>query len=206
MTRHLDVLVAESHPGLAASAVAALEAAGHTVHRCYEPGQRGFPCVAVRGKPCPLDGPIDVAYLYRLPMTPRTTGLEDGVRCALRQQVPVVEHGSSLLDPFDPFVDARVTDGDVVHTIEAVAEHRHDPLQVDVLRRLGPLLVNAGLSVDRVTCHIEPAGTDLVIRLVVDGPENRRLDSAMAVRALDAVRATGRRFGHVDVSVDHSSP
>lgn len=203
MTRHLNVLVAESHPGLAASDVAALEAAGHTVHRCYEPGQRGFPCTAVHGQPCPLDGPIDVAYLHRLPMTPRATPLEDGVRCALRQEVPVVEHSASLLDPFEPFVTAWATDGDVVATIEDVAEHRHDPLQLDVLQRIAPLLQSSGISADHVACQVVPVGLDLQIRLVVDGPENARLDAALSVRALDAVRAAGRRFGHVDVSVDH---
>jgi hypothetical protein len=203
MTRHLNVLVAESHPGLAASDIAALEAAGHTVHRCYEPGQRGFPCTAVHGKPCPLDGPIDVAYLHRLPMTPRATPLEDGVRCAVRQDVPVVEHGSSLLDPFEPFVDAWVADGDVVATIEEVAEHRYDPLQLDVLQRIGPLLQSAGISADHVSCRVVPEGLDVDIRLVVDAPEDPRLDAALSVRALDAVRAGRQRFGHVGVSVDH---
>lgn len=203
MTRHLNVLVAESHPGLAASDIAAMEAAGHTVHRCYEPGQRGFPCTAVHGEPCPLDGPVDVAYLHRLPMTPRATPLEDGIRCAVRQAVPVVEHAASLLDPFEPFVDAWVTDGDVVRSIESVAEHRYDPLQLDVLRRIGPLLQSAGISPDHVTCRVEPSGLDLDIRLTVDGPADPRLDAALSVRALDAVRAAGRRFGHVDVSVDH---
>ena len=203
MTRHLNVLVAESHPGLAASDIAALEAAGHTVHRCYEPGQRGFPCTAVHGEPCPLDGPIDVAYLHRLPMTPRATPLEDGIRCAVRQDVPVVGHGTSLLDPFEPFVDVQVTDGNVVEAVESAAAHRYDPLQLDVLRRIGPLLQSAGISADHVTCRVVPNGLDLDIRLVIDAPEDARLDASLSVRALDAVRAAGRRFGHVGVSVDH---
>jgi hypothetical protein len=203
MTRHLNVLVAESHPGLAASDVAAIEAAGHTVHRCYHPGQRGFPCIAVTGEPCPLEGPIDVAYLHRLPMTPRATPLEDGTRCAIRQDVPIVEHSASLLDPFEQFVDAWVADGDVVGTLEAAAAHRYDPLQLDVLRRIGPLLQTAAIAPDHVTCRVEPRGLDLDIHLVVDAPEDRHLDAALAVRALDAVRAAGRPFGHVDVHVSH---
>lgn len=204
MARHLNVLVAESHPGLATTDVAALEAAGHTVHRCYEPGQRGFPCVAVSGSPCPLDDAVDVAYLHRLPMTPRATPLEDGVRCAVRQDVPVVEHSPSLLDPFDPFVGSWVGEGgDVVAAVESAAGGRYDPLRLDVLRRIGPLLASAGISTDDVSCRIEPRVLDIEIHLTVAADGDRGLDQSLAVRALDAVRAAGRPFGHVDVHVHH---
>src|SRR4029450_5803953 len=55
MTSPLDVLVIESHPGVAASAVHALETAGHHVHRCYDDDSLGFPCRAVGGPAeCPL--------------------------------------------------------------------------------------------------------------------------------------------------------
>lgn len=207
MTRHLDVLVAESHPGLAAADVAALDAAGHTVHRCYEPGQRGFPCVGVNGTGdgCPLDGPVDVAYLHRLPMTPRATPLEDGIRCAVRQGVPVVEHAPSLLDPFESFVTAWVEGGDLVDTVEGAAGHRYDPLAEDVVRRIGPLLATAGLTADQVRCRVEPRHLDLDIHLDIDAPTDAGLDQSLAVRALDAVRADRRRFGHVDVHVHHRS-
>ena len=131
------------------------------------------------------------------------TPLEDGTRCAIRQEVPVVEHSASLLDPFEPFVGTFVADGDVVGTLEAAAAHRYDPLQLDVLRRIGPLLQTAAIAPDHVTCAVEPSGLDLDIHLVVDAPEDRHLDAALAVRALDAVRAAGRPFGHVDVHVSH---
>lgn len=205
MTRRLNVLVAESHPGLASADIAAIEAAGHTVHRCYEPGQRGFPCVAVSGEPCPLDGPIDVAFLHRLPMTPRATPLEDGIRCAVRKDVPVVEASPSLLDPFETFVDAWVGDGDLIETLEGAAGGRYDSLRLDVLRRIGPLLQGSGITVDHVSCRVEPRALDLDIHLVVDAPEDRGLDQSLAVRALDAVRSAGGRFGHVGVHVHHES-
>jgi len=204
MTRQLNVLVAESHPGLAASAMAALEAAGHRVHRCYEPGHRWSPCAALQGEPCPLEGPIDVAYLRRLSMTPRPTPLEDGVRCALRRRIPVVEGGRSVLDPFEPFIDSCVEhEHDVVAAVEAAAEHRYEPLRADVLRRIGPLLQAAGLGDEDVTCRIEPRGVDLDVHLELDAAEDRRLDQALGVRTLDAVRAAGRSFGQVDVHVHH---
>ncbi len=204
MTRHLHVLVAESHPGLASHDVATMEAAGHVVHRCYEPDQRGFPCVAVDGEPCPLEGAIDVAFLHRLPMTPRATPLEDGIRCAVRQGVPVVEAAPSMLDPFEPFVSSYVgEDGDLLATLEEAATGRFDPLRLDVLRRIGPLLHGAGIPMDHVSCRIEPRSLDLDIHLTVDAPEDRGFDQSIAVRALDAVRAAGRSFGHVDVHVHH---
>lgn len=205
MTRHLNVLVAESHPGLAAADVAALESAGHTVHRCYEPGQRGFPCVAVSGQDCPLDGPIDVAYLHRLQMTPRATPLEDGIRCAVRQGVPVVEHSQSLLDPFEPFVSAWVGADDLTSTLAEAAEHRFDPLCRDVLRRIGPLLAAAGISDDQVRIKVEPRHLDLEIHLELDATTDKSFDQSLAVRAFDAVRSDKRRFGNVDVHVHHRS-
>ena len=205
MTRHLNVLVAESHPGLAAADVAALESAGHTVHRCYEPGQRGFPCVAVSGQDCPLDGPIDVAYLHRLQMTPRATPLEDGIRCAVRQGVPVVEHSQSLLDPFEPFVSVWVGSTDLGSPLEEASARRFAPLCRDVLRRIGPLLAAAGISEDQVRCRVETQGLDLEIHLLLDADTDQTFDQSLAVRALDAVRSDRRRFGNVDVHVHHPS-
>lgn len=204
MTRHLNVLIAESHPGLAESAVRALERAGHTTHRCYEPDQRSFPCRAFNGQDCPLDGPIDVAFVSRLPMSPRPTPLEDGVRCALRAGVPLVEEGSALYDPFAGHVDEWVRPGDqVTQIVEKAAEHRYDPLRRDVLHRIERLLQGANVPVDRAECRVVPKGHDLAIHITIDGPGTKGLDQALAVRALDAVRSAETGFGQVDVHVHH---
>lgn len=48
MATTLDVLVLESRPGAADRAATALTHAGHRTHRCYGPGERGFPCRGVR--------------------------------------------------------------------------------------------------------------------------------------------------------------
>ena len=47
MSERLDVLVVESHPGVADDAAAGLAASGHRVHRCHYAGFDAFPCVGV---------------------------------------------------------------------------------------------------------------------------------------------------------------
>jgi hypothetical protein len=122
MTRPLDVLVIESHPGVAASAVHALEAAGHHVQRCYDDDSLGFPCRGVIDPAeCPLARHSDVALLVRGRVAPRPTELEQGASCALRAGVPLVEDGPAALDPFEPWLAARVDDS-VVNTCEAASD------------------------------------------------------------------------------------
>jgi hypothetical protein len=119
--RPLDVLVIESHQGAAAPASDILTAAGHRVHRCRDERSNGFPCRGVIDPDaCPLAGPIDVALAVRWRIDPHITEIEQGVTCALRARVPLVESGPSALDPFAPWLTARV-EGDVVATCEAAA-------------------------------------------------------------------------------------
>ena len=116
MTKTIDVLVVESHPHAADRAAAALERAGHRVHRCHDEESRGFPCRGVVDRSaCPLSSPIDVALVVRRRINPRPTRLEDGVSCAIRADIPIVEEGSEILDPFTPWITQRLGPGsDVV--------------------------------------------------------------------------------------------
>jgi hypothetical protein len=103
MTKPLDVLVIESHPGAAAEAVQALEAAGHHVHRCYDDHSHGFPCLGVIDPAeCPLARRTDVALLVRRRVAPGPTALEQGATCAIRAGVPLVEAGPEPLVPSSP--------------------------------------------------------------------------------------------------------
>jgi hypothetical protein len=119
----LDILVIESHRGTATDAAHALEAAGHRVGRCHDPDSRGFPCRGVVDpSSCPLAARPDLALLVRSHVEPRPTPLEQGVSCALRAGVPLVEAGPATLDPYDPWLAARVRwADDVVGACEAVA-------------------------------------------------------------------------------------
>ena len=109
---HARCSVLESVPAAAERAAIALRGGGHRIHRCYEPGERGFPCKGVRDPAaCPLEAGVDVAVLVRPRVAPRPTALETGVSCALRAGIPLVEQGREALDPFAPWVAARVGDG-----------------------------------------------------------------------------------------------
>lgn len=202
MTTQLDVLVMESHTGTADLATAALEAAGHRVHRCHEPGDREFACTElVRPGSCPLNAPIDVALLVRRGVTPTPTVLEDGMRCAIRARVPVVEDGTESLDPFEPWLGRRVVGGDVVGAVEAAAERAFEPLEREVLQRIEGLLSVAGIASERVTCRVMADWPRLLIHLDVAAAIETSVEQALAVRALDAVRSRPSTVGSVDVKV-----
>ena len=119
---------------------------------------------------------------------------EDGVRCAIRSGVPIVEDGSDFFDPYDPWVARRVgPHDDLVAQCVAAADRRFDGLRSLVRSRIARLVAAAGTSANEVTCRIEPTGFDLQIDLYVPAPIDRRLQQALAVRALDAVHASAAR-------------
>jgi hypothetical protein len=202
MTRHLDVLVLESERGAARKAEAALTAAGHRVHRCHEVGDRGFPCLGLTEPAgCPLDRSIDVALVVRSHVDPKPTPLEDGVSCAIRAGVPLVEDGPDLYDPYGSWLADRVDEQGVVAAVHRAAAGVDDPLRTAILDRCALLLQAHAIPQEAVACSFEPDGGSLRVELAVDAPVDRQLSQAMAVRVLDAVRSTGRTYGHVDVRV-----
>jgi hypothetical protein len=192
----MDVLVVESTAGAARREIAALEASGHRVHQCHDPGADSFPCRAI-AEHCPIDGGIDVGLVIRPRVAPRPTDRELGVNCIVRAGIPLVEDGPSVLDPFQDHLTGRVTSGLVEACVQA-AEVGREPLRQDILGRLGRLIAAAGVSPGEVDVRFERRGPDLRVELV--GPEvPRPIQAAMAVRVLDAVRADRRTHGQVDV-------
>jgi len=203
MTKTLDVLVVGSDPSATEEAERNLAQHGHRVHRCHEPGEDAFPCTGlVDPAACPLDQAIDVALLVRRGVHPRPMPTEDGVRCAIRAGVPIVEDGSDFYDPFDPWVALRVgPHGDLIGACVAAADHRFDELRTLIRHRITRLAAAAGTSANEVTCRIEPTGHDLQVDLYAPVPLDPRMQQALAVRVLDAVHASGRTYGQVDVNV-----
>ncbi len=161
MTKTLDVLVVGSDPlatERGASGRSQARATGSTA--AIEPGETAFPCVGLTDPDrCPLDQAIDVTLLVRRGIHPRPMPAEDGVRCAIRAGVPIVEDGSDFYDPFDPWVARRVgPSDDVVAECVAAADRRFDQLRALVRERIARLAAAAGTSANEVTCRIEPTG------------------------------------------------
>jgi hypothetical protein len=197
MKSDLDVLVVESHRGAAAEATTALEAAGHHVHHCFDADDEGLTCRAVRDRgSCPLDDGMDVALLVRDPHADdRPTAREIGISCAVRAHVPVAAQGRALA-AFTPFLTRRV-DGDLPVDVVDTAEQGYELLRRAILQRIRTVLPCTSTAI--VDCELERAGHRLIVHL--RGPAvGNRAEKAAAVRVLDAVWASGRTYGQVDVS------
>ena len=211
MATPLDVLVVETHPGHGATEARALAAAGHHVHHCYEDEAPGLAsaalgerhlCRGVTSGTCPLDGHVDVALVVRRSWRPtlRPAATETGASCALRCGIPLVEDGPAVLDPFAPWLTARV-DGDVVGACEAAAAAGLATLGQDIHLRIRRLLGAAGIAPQSVACRFE-RGWPRPHVVLTGPPVTPELRQALAVRVLDAVRASGRTYGEVAVSYD----
>jgi hypothetical protein len=196
MVTTLDVLVIESHPGAADRTATALTHAGHRIHRCYGPGERGFPCRGVRDPTlCPLEQGVDVAVLVRPHLASRPTALESGVSCALRARVPLVEKGPEALDPFAPWVRARVaestgagTGADIVDACVEAAETTYGELVDRIRRRTLRTMAVAAARPGPLDCAVERRGRSLHVSLS-GPPVGKDVEHALAIRVADAVRA-----------------
>src|SRR5688500_13217404 len=122
----LRVLLTETDKGACDPVAQRLEAAGHEVLRCHEPGAPAFPCVGLADESgCPLEGSVDVVVAVRARPHPKPTPLEDGVTCALRSHVPLVVSGNDGLNPFEEWTRIAADQDD---TVEAAEWAAHAPL------------------------------------------------------------------------------
>lgn len=203
MRTDLDVLLLESHPWVADSAAASLEAAGHRLHRCHEPGAVGYACSGlVAGGTCPLDGHVDVAVVVRSGAAAGPTPHEDGVRCALRARVPLVEVGEEAGDPFAAWLTVRADEDDVVGACGRAVELARGPLAAAVVEGAAPTLRSAGIDPSAVRCTFEASWPVMDVHVHVDAPLDRRLEQAVGVRAFDALRAELTSYSTINVAVD----
>ncbi len=195
----LDVLVIESHAGTGRRHAAALASAGHRIHRCSRPGANAFPCTEITDPgSCPLDRGVDVALLVRRNVALRSSDREQGVGCAIRSGVPVVEDGPTVLDPYEPYVTARVT-GDLIATCEEATDHGYDDLREAIGERCARVLTAAGISPTRPDIRFRRVGNRLAVD--VHGEQiSRNLQDALSIRVLSAVVDGRRSFEGVDVS------
>ncbi len=201
-----NLLLVESHPGVADSTGAKLAAQGHVVHRCHD-GGRGFPCVGVDDPDqCPIEADVDVALVVRRGVTPSPTPLEDGVPCALRAGVPVVEEGTDMLDPYSEFVTARVgVDEEVSDALERAIDQSLRPIQDQIAQSLEPFLSANGLAADSVGIELASTRGRLRIHLIADGLPPL-LAGQLSVKATDTVRGMRRSWSSIEVSMSSSPP
>jgi hypothetical protein len=193
----LQILLLESHPTTGADAAAALTAAGHEVVRCHAVGSPGFPCIGLTNRDaCPIRDGVDVAVDVRRSAGAEPTALEDGVGCALRSGVPVVEvtedDGES---PFGPWAVPATID-DLVASCETASDAAFEDLRAQIVAKLEPLFVANGIPPRSIDCQLERNGRGLLVHLV-GPPVPPGLRQAASVRAYDAVRSGTRSFEDV---------
>lgn len=202
MTEPLDVLLLESHPWVGEASAKALAEAGHRVHRCHRPGDAGYACVGLTdAHACPIEGHVDAAVLVRAYGTSAPTPHEDGVRCAVRAHVPVVEVGEKDTDPYADWVTLRTEERSLSAACHAAVELARQPLVEAVLAKISPIVTGADLDPAGVRCTLTARWPEMDVALVLPGPVDRRLEQAVGVRAYDALRAHTRSYKTVNVMV-----
>jgi hypothetical protein len=204
MTNPLEVLVLESEPAAADAAIEALTAAGHSVHRCHEPGAPAFPCRALTNDDCPLArGTVDVAITVRARPRSVPGALEDGVSCALQHRVPVVVSGRVARNPYDEFATAVIdSSDDVVDAVESAARgslRRHALLAAVAARAV---LAQRGDSDPEIHTEAHRHAGAVRVDIIVAPTVDRSSRDMVATRAHAALRAYDRHARQIDIAVD----
>ncbi|MEZ5142608.1 MAG: hypothetical protein R2726_08855 [Acidimicrobiales bacterium] len=201
----MRVLVLEGRPGVADGAVEELGRAGHEVARCHEPDAPSFPCNAMLdGHGCPLDdGRVEVALVVRDGAGASAEAAEDGVRCALRRQVPLVvagePGGSALADWATVVTDAADALPDAVRQAAAAPLRR----QSDAARRsLRSVLEHHGVDGSAADAEVVRSTTDLKVVLRPGVELDKGLADMASVRAVGAVRDVDPYARTINVSIE----
>lgn len=196
----MKVLVLENIDGVADGAVAALEAGGHRVSRCHEPGQPAFPCTELSDPgSCPIEnGPVDVALTVRSG-TAAPTCLEDGISCARRAHIPIVVAGDVTPNPFARFAAATVEGIDGV--VDACERAAAAPLPEHSARATGALRATLDSHGVPVEGRAEVTRRDGRLRVVLELPEEVPADVAgkAATRVMGVVRGFDKSALGIDV-------
>lgn len=186
----LDVLLLASGPARLDDVRAQLEDAGHRVVRCHPDGAReAFPCDAVAGRGCPLDGAgVDVALDVRSTAWPEPTAWEAGASCARRVGVPLVVAGDTATQPFGEHAEV-VLDGRYAlgAAVKLAADRARAAREASVEAVCGAPVT---LTRDGDRVHV----------VVHASPEGASARTMLATRAGGAARAVSRGASRLTVS------
>lgn len=199
----MKVLVLEDAPQSSTEVASRLSAAGMEVVRCHEPDGPAFPCSGMPGGAgCPLEQQaIDVAVSFRRDGG-RPTVSEDGVRCALRNHVPVVAAGVTDDAPWLPMVTVVAPDADAV--VAAVVDAAAAPLRRHseaATAELRAVLDRKGLDASRAEAIVERRVGGLRVTLRPGVEVDTPVAQAAAVRVAAAMRVMDDKSSAVDVTV-----
>jgi len=202
----MRVLVVEREGGSGSRAVAQLEDHGHEVVRCDDAhAESGLPCAGLPGgSGCPLDAePIDVVVAVRGDAGGPSTDAETGIRCALRQRVPVMvlgsAEGASYADMVDEVaeMDSPALDDRVVALgragLAATASVAEDAVD--------PLLAGHGIDRSAIDVSVTRTKARLRVHVQVDAPLDAKMRQACAVAAVGALRDHQPSIEGLDVEV-----
>lgn len=197
----MRVLVVGTLPGAVDRTGDVLRAHGHEVVHCREDHGTVFPCTALaeRGS-CPFEvAPVDVVVTARDRAWPRPSPLEDGAICGIHRLVPLVVHGTTVLEPFDRWAVAETsTDEDLLAAVEQAATAplpEHGRVAATTMREL---LDAHGASGDQSRVEVRRQGGRLLVTLRL-GPEAEPHAPALTAKLLTALRALDPYAGGIDV-------
>lgn len=197
----MRVLVVGTLPGAVDEAEQVLTAVGHEVVRCHDTQAAAFPCAALehRGS-CPFEqSPVDVVVTARDRAWPRPSPLEDGAVCGIHRLVPLIVHGTTVLEPFERWAMAETTTDDEL--LDAVAGVAQAPLPehgVVATRTMCELLATDGIDADGCTVEVRRAHGRLVVTLGLT-PEAEPVAPAITVKLLTALRTLDPYADGIDV-------
>ncbi|HVN49801.1 MAG TPA: hypothetical protein VMT43_00130 [Acidimicrobiales bacterium] len=202
----MRVLVVERERGNGTQAAAKLEGHGHEVVRCddADPSSERLCAGLPGGSGCPLDDqPVDVAVAVRGDAGGPNTERETGIRCALRQRVPVMVLGSADGASYADWVD-EVTEMEAPALDQRVTELGRAGLAAIasiVAGALRPLLAMHGVDGSAIDVTMTRSDGRARVHVRIDAPLDAKLRQTCAVRAVAALRDLQPSTDGVDVEV-----
>jgi hypothetical protein len=197
----MRVMLVGTLPGAIDRAEEVLRSGGHEVVHCRDEHAGTFPCTALteRGS-CPFEAaPVDVVVTARDRAWPRPSPLEDGAICGIHRFVPLVVHGTTVLEPFERWAVAETrTDEELLDAVERAATAplpEHGAVATATLR---DLLAGHGVTDDTSTIEVRRSGGRLVVALALS-PAAEPHAAAATVKILTALRTLDPYADGIDV-------